>query len=97
MNLRRSTCALRGVLLRRDLAASAGLALACPVGSAAGFAQNGYITNSGDGTVSVIDTATNRVIDPPIPVGRSPVGVAVTPNANKVFVANQFDNTMSVM
>jgi YVTN family beta-propeller protein len=62
-----------------------------------GVCQNGYITNSGDGTVSVIDTATNRVIDPPIPVGRSPVGVAVTPNANKVFVANQFDNTMSVM
>jgi YVTN family beta-propeller protein len=97
MNLRRSTYAPRGVLLRRALAASAGLALACLVGSAAGFAQNAYITNEGDNTVSVIDTATNTVIGSPIPVGRFPVGVAVTPDGSKVYVTNYDANTVSVI
>jgi YVTN family beta-propeller protein len=35
-------------------------------------AQNAYITNASSFTVSVIDTATNTVVGPPIPVGNSP-------------------------
>jgi YVTN family beta-propeller protein len=38
------------------------------------LAQNAYIPNSGDNTVSVINTATNLVIAT-IPVGNSPEGV----------------------
>jgi YVTN family beta-propeller protein len=77
------------------------LALACLVGSAAGFAQNAYITNFGDNTVSVIDTATDTVIAT-IPVGDRPYGVAVTPDGSKVYVANQgfnprFVSTVSVI
>jgi YVTN family beta-propeller protein len=50
--------------------------------------QNAYITNQGDGTVSVIDTATNTVIGSPIAVGFGPSGVAVTPDGSTVYVAN---------
>jgi YVTN family beta-propeller protein len=50
--------------------------VACLLGSAESLAQNAYITNSGDNTVSVIDTATNTVTAT-IPVGNSPFGVAV--------------------
>ena len=38
-------------------------------------------------TVSVIATATNTVIAT-IPVGVAPIGVAVTPDGSKVYVAN---------
>ncbi|MFF3684429.1 YncE family protein, partial [Streptomyces sp. NPDC002187] len=52
------------------------LAMATPAAAQTGtFA---YVANSVDGTVSVIDTATNTVTTT-IPVGSGPFGVAVTP------------------
>ena len=56
-----------------------------------------YITNSGDNTVSVIDTATNTVVGSPITVGVRPQGMAVTPDGSNVYVANIFDDTVSVI
>jgi YVTN family beta-propeller protein len=56
-----------------------------------------YVANNHGTTVSVINTATNTVIGPPIAVGNSPVGVAVTPNGKYVFVTNNSDNTVSVI
>jgi hypothetical protein len=38
-------------------------------------AQNAKITNSADDTVSVIATATDSVVGPPIPVGDSPIAL----------------------
>ena len=55
-----------------------------------------YITNSGDNTVSVLDTATNTVVTI-VPVGSSPVGVAVHPAETFVYVANRGDNTVSIL
>jgi YVTN family beta-propeller protein len=66
------------------------------LGSAQSLAQNAYITNNGANTVSVIDTATNRVTAT-VPVGSEPAGVAVTPDGSKVFVANLDSNTVSVI
>src|SRR5262249_41811147 len=60
------------------------------------LAQNAYITNSGDNTVSVIDTTSNTVTAT-ITVGNSPFGVAVTPDGSTVYVANSMDNTVSVI
>jgi YVTN family beta-propeller protein len=48
------------------------LSLACLFAPALAHAQNAYITNLGDNTVSVIDTATNTVVGSPIPVGSLP-------------------------
>src|SRR5260370_36849600 len=53
------------------------------------FAQNAYITNTFDNTVSVISTATNTVVGLPIPVGNFPFGVAVSPDGSRVYVGNQ--------
>ncbi len=95
MNLWQSMCAPpRGVLIWRSLAGSAALMLACLVGTAPAFAQNAYITNEIDSTVSV---ATNMVIGSPIPVGSGPVGVAVTPDGSTVYITNQRANTVSVI
>jgi YVTN family beta-propeller protein len=73
------------------------LSLACLFAPASARAQNAYITNFGDNTVSVIDTATNTVVGSPIPVGRGPFGVAVTPDGSKVYVTNFSLNTVSVI
>ncbi len=46
-----------------------------------------YVANDGDGTVSVIDVATNSVTAT-IPVGSGPYAVAADPAAAAVYVAN---------
>ena len=55
-----------------------------------------YVPNEGDNTVSVIDTATNSVIDT-IPVGDSPHDIEFDPVNNRMYVANMEDNTVSVI
>ena len=56
-----------------------------------------YVANEAvNGTVSVIDTATN-VVSATIAVGRHPVGVAVKPDGSKVYVANRGNGTVSVI
>ena len=71
-----------------------GLGAMAPPAEAAPFA---YVANGGDGTVSVIDTATNTVVGIPIPVGREPFGVDVTPDGNHAYVANAGSNNVSVI
>ncbi|PKN12074.1 MAG: hypothetical protein CVU69_09015 [Deltaproteobacteria bacterium HGW-Deltaproteobacteria-4] len=56
----------------------------------------GYIADSYDGWVTVIDlandTATNKVL-----VGNAPIGVAVTPDGSQVYVANRGSDSVSVI
>jgi len=46
-----------------------------------------YVANSGSGTVSVIATASNTVVDT-IPVGTSPSGIAITPDGTHAYVVD---------
>lgn len=55
-----------------------------------------YITNSGDNTVSVIDTSTDTVTTT-ISVGGQPCGVAISPDGTRVYVTNGADDTVSVI
>ncbi len=60
-----------------------------------------YVTNANydrKGTISVIDTAVNKVTDT-IDVGDkySPCGIAVTPDGEKLYVANRDINAVSVI
>jgi YVTN family beta-propeller protein len=66
-------------------------AMASP--AAAPFA---YVANDGDGTVSVIDTATNMLVAT-VPVGVNPEWVAVTPDGKRAYVTNINPNTVSVI
>jgi YVTN family beta-propeller protein len=66
-------------------------------GCAPSLAQNAYVPNRGDNTVSVIHTPTNSVAGLPIPVGSGPSGVVVSPDGSEVYVANFNDNTVSVI
>src|SRR2546427_8537450 len=55
-----------------------------------------YVTNASSGSVSVIDAATRQVVAT-VPVGKNPLGVAVTPNGGFVYVTNQLSNSVSVI
>jgi YVTN family beta-propeller protein len=55
-----------------------------------------YVTNSGSGSVSVIDSATNLVSDT-ISVGSRPVGATFAPDGSRVYVANSASDTISVI
>ena len=64
-----------------------------------------YVGNYQDGTVSVIDTTTNRVIDTnpntpqidPIKVGNRPLNIAYDPVNKRMYVGNYRDSTVSVI
>ncbi|MCW3074880.1 MAG: C-terminal target protein [Flaviaesturariibacter sp.] len=63
-----------------------------PVTRGTGFA---YIANNLDGTVSVINSATN-VVTATIPAGVSPIGVAASADGSKVYVTNNSSGSGSV-
>ena len=55
-----------------------------------------YVAKKADGTLSVIDGASNAVIAT-IPVGNVPVDVGVNSTTDRVYVANHTDGTVSVI
>ncbi len=73
-----------------------GLLLLGVLATASWAAPNAYVANSGSGTVSVIDTATDAVVAT-VTVGTSPDGVAVSPDGSRVYVANLGSGTVSVI
>jgi YVTN family beta-propeller protein len=60
------------------------------------LARTAYVTNSGSGTVSAIDTNTNVVIANVVVAGE-PVDVAITPDGTRAYVANKQTNTVAVI
>ena len=55
-----------------------------------------YVANKNDGTVSVIDTASNTVIAT-VTVGSAPNALAITSNGASVYVANSGGHDVSVI
>ena len=55
-----------------------------------------YVANNVNGTVSVIDGKTNKVVGN-MTVGSSPEGVAVNPVTDRVYVANSGSNGISII
>lgn len=55
-----------------------------------------YVTNFGSNTVSVINSASDKVITT-IHVGTNPIGVAFNPKNNYVYVTNTNSGSVSVI
>ena len=55
-----------------------------------------YTANAGSSNVSVIDGASNTVVDT-VAVGDYPYGVAVNPDTNRIYVANSDSDNVSVI
>ncbi|MEZ5209822.1 Ig-like domain-containing protein [Gordonia sp. (in: high G+C Gram-positive bacteria)] len=56
-----------------------------------------YVANSGNGTVSVIDTTSLRVVKTISGVGDQPHRIAVSPDGSLVYVTNYGDDTVTVI
>ena len=54
------------------------------------------MTNPRTDTLSVVDGASNAVVAT-VPLGTWPVGVAVNPRTNRIYVANDNTNNVSVI
>lgn len=52
---------------------------------------------AGRGTVNVIDTRTNEVIPPTIPVDSSPSAITISPDGRFAYVSNYTSNTVNVI
>lgn len=52
---------------------------------------------AGQGTVNIIDRASNTVIPPIIAVGQSPANIAIAPNGAFAYVSNFTSNTVNVI
>ena len=61
-----------------------------------GCTGKAYVNNSGDATVSVLNTATDAV-SATIPVGRFPLGPFMSPDGKYVYVSNNLDGTVSAI
>ena len=59
-------------------------------------AEHAYISNQGSNNVSVIELGKNRVIAT-IPVGKAPVGVAVSSKLKRVYISNVDSQSISVI
>jgi YVTN family beta-propeller protein len=84
----------RGALIRVDVSDGSLVRIRVGRGASAVAVGSGsvWVANTGDGTVSRIDAATNHV-ESTIPVGRYPQGIATT--AGAVWVSNTGDGTVS--
>jgi YVTN family beta-propeller protein len=79
----------------RHLMSSAAV-LAALAGAAPALAQNAFITNTSDNTVSIIDVPSGTLVGA-VPVGSEPQGVAVAPDGTTVYVTNLFGPSVSVI
>lgn len=82
---------------RRMLIHGLALALAISASFQAGASPFAYVTNSDTNTVSVLDMAPFDDVSATVAVGRSPRGLAATPDGKRVYVANSGSGTVSVI
>ncbi len=61
------------------------------------FLGEAIVSNSGDGTLDLIDTSTNTKVGSPVPVGNTPDAVAITPDQTTALVTNEGDNDVSIL
>ncbi len=57
--------------------------------------KTAYAVNYDSRTVAPIDTATNKVVGPEMPVGTNPLGIAITPDGTRAYVADQGDESVT--
>ncbi len=56
-----------------------------------------YVANTTSNSISVVNTATQNIVENQLRVGLDPVGVAVRPDAPEVWVANHISDSISVI
>src|SRR5258706_12886678 len=80
----------------RDRTAALVTLLALAVPAAAPGAPFAYVPNEGSATISVIDTATDLVVDT-LRIGSKPRGIAVSRDGERLFVSDQSAKSLVVV
>ncbi len=65
-----------------------------PEGDYSGFL---YVLNYSDSNMMIIDTSTCTVSDQTVSLGNFPVGLAVTPDGDKMFVVNDVNANVMIV
>ncbi len=87
--MRRRARASGSVAQLAALGALAWLLLAFAIPAPAGAARMAYVGNSGDNTITPINTVTNTAGSPFSSVGLGPVAIAITPDGTTAYAANE--------
>ncbi|MGA8746814.1 MAG: PKD domain-containing protein [Solirubrobacterales bacterium] len=82
--------------LKRVIGCAVAVAAVASIAAVPASAREGYVTNSGAGTVSVLNLANNSAIAT-IPVGGGPRDVAIAPDGQLAYVTNEASGTVSVI
>ena len=75
--------------------ASCCMSLASLAGLAAAAAPFAYASNEGSASISVIDTATDRVVAT-LKIGAKPRGIAISADGSRLYVSDQTANALLV-
>ena len=59
--------------------------------------KTAYAVNYTSEKVAAIDTATNKVVGPEMPVGPSSYGIAITPDGTRAYVVSRVDESVTVL
>src|ERR1043166_7413152 len=55
-----------------------------------------YVSNEGSASVSVVDTATDKVVST-LKIGEKPRGIALSPDAKRLYISDQTANALRVI
>jgi YVTN family beta-propeller protein len=93
---RRTVDARLPAVASRIVVVAVGLLL---LGAPSALAQNAFVTNFSDGTLTVVDTANDTAAPTPIPLpsGASPGEVAITPDGLRAYVIDSAHDSVDVV
>ena len=72
------------------------LLLCCGGVVAAKAAPFAYVSNEGSSSVSIIDTATDKVVST-MKIGQKPRGIAISPDGKRLYISDQTANALRVI
>src|SRR5439155_22807077 len=72
------------------------LLVCCATVVGATAAPVAYVSNEGSSSVSVIDTATDKVVST-MKIGQKPRGIAISPDGKRLYISDQTANALRVI
>src|SRR6266545_3171371 len=88
--------ASRRIRMRSSFVRAVVLLLCCGGVVAAKAAPFAYVSNEGSSSVSIIDTATDKVVST-MKIGQKPRGIAISPDGKRLYISDQTANALRVI
>src|SRR3989440_1085017 len=72
------------------------LLVCCATDVGAEAAPFAYVSNEGSASISIIDTATDKVVST-MKIGQKPRGIAISPDGKRLYISDQTANALRVI